>query len=98
MGLLSFAAAAAVAGVLPAAASTGAGGSFVGGLNTVATVASTVPANGDVNPYGVAIVPRSDGRLTAAITDSSLFLPYLAFAACCGAVAWYATRIPRGAS
>ena len=37
------------------------------------------------------------GRLTAAITDSSLFLPYLAFAACCGAVAWYATRIPRGA-
>jgi hypothetical protein len=38
------------------------------------------------------------GRLTAAITDSSLFLPYLAFAACCGAVAWYATRIPRGAS
>jgi len=40
----------------------------------------------------------SAGRLTAAITDSSLFLPYLAFAACCGAVAWYATRIPRGAS
>jgi hypothetical protein len=38
------------------------------------------------------------GRLTAAFTDSSLFLPYLAFAACCGAVAWYATRIPRGAS
>ena len=65
VGLLSFAAAAAVAGVLPAAASTGAGGSFVGSLNTVATVASTVPANGDVNPYGVAIVPRSDGRLTA---------------------------------
>ena len=59
VGLLSVAAAAAVAGVLPAAASTGAGGSFVGGLNNVATVASTVPANGDVNPYGVAIVPRS---------------------------------------
>jgi hypothetical protein len=38
------------------------------------------------------------GRLTAAITDSSLVLPYLAFAACCGAVAWYATRIPRGTS
>ena len=40
----------------------------------------------------------SAGRLTAAVTDSSLFLPYLAFAACCGAVAWYATRIPRGTS
>ena len=37
------------------------------------------------------------GRLTAAFTDSAFFLPYLAFAACCGAVAWYATRIPRGA-
>ena len=35
------------------------------------------------------------GRLTAAITGSP-FLPYLAFAACCGAVTWYATRIPRG--
>ncbi len=38
------------------------------------------------------------GRLTTAITDSALLLPYLAFAACCGAVAWYATRTPRGAS
>jgi len=38
------------------------------------------------------------GRLTVAITDSALFLPYLAFAACCGAVAWYVTRIPRGTS
>jgi hypothetical protein len=38
------------------------------------------------------------GRLTTAFTDSALFLPYLAFAACCGAVAWYATRIPRGIS
>ena len=38
------------------------------------------------------------GQLTAAVTYSALFLPYLAFAACCGAVVWYATRIPRGAS
>lgn len=40
----------------------------------------------------------ADGRLTAAITSSSLFLPYLLFAATCVAVTWYATRIPRGAS
>ncbi len=33
-----------------------------GGLPVV-TVASTVPANGDVNPYGVAIVPASTGTL-----------------------------------
>ena len=65
VGLLSVAAAATLAGVLPAAAGTGGGGSFVGGLHTVAKVASTVPANGDVNPYGVAIVPSSHGHLTA---------------------------------
>jgi hypothetical protein len=38
------------------------------------------------------------GRFTAAVTDSSLVLPYLAFAACCGAIAVYATRIPKGTS
>jgi hypothetical protein len=39
----------------------------------------------------------SAGRLTA-LYDSSFVLPYLAFAACCGAVVLYATRIPRGMS
>jgi len=48
--------------VAPAAgASTTA--SFVGGFKTIATVASTVPKNGDVNPYGVAVVTRSKDRL-----------------------------------
>ncbi|HLZ31014.1 MAG TPA: hypothetical protein VKV73_27160 [Chloroflexota bacterium] len=32
-------------------------------LDQIKTIASTVPANGDVNPYGVAVVPRSIGRL-----------------------------------
>jgi hypothetical protein len=32
-------------------------------LRSVSTVASTVPANGDVNPYGVARVPQTQGRL-----------------------------------
>jgi len=40
----------------------------------------------------------AEGRLTAAITDSLFVLPYLAFAACCGAVVLFATRIPRGTS
>jgi WD40 repeat protein len=31
----------------------------------VSTVTSTVPANGDVNPYGIALVPTSIGKLTA---------------------------------
>jgi hypothetical protein len=40
-------------------------GGFLGPLKTVCVVASTVPANGDVNPYGVAVVPRSVGHLVA---------------------------------
>jgi sugar lactone lactonase YvrE len=32
-------------------------------FSTVTRVASTVPGNGDLNPYGVAIVPRSQGKL-----------------------------------
>jgi hypothetical protein len=38
----------------------------------------------------------AEGRFTAAITDSFFVVPYLAFAACCGAVVLLATRIPRG--
>jgi NHL repeat len=38
------------------------GKSFIGPL-TVTPGPFTVPANGDVNPYGVAVVPRSTGKL-----------------------------------
>jgi hypothetical protein len=39
---------------------------FVAPLRTVTDIASTVPtSNGDINPYGVAVVPRSVGALTA---------------------------------
>jgi sugar lactone lactonase YvrE len=38
--------------------------SFLGQLHAESQVASTVPGNGDVNPYGVAIVPASGGLLT----------------------------------
>jgi hypothetical protein len=37
------------------------------------------------------------GTFSAAVTTPSLVLPYLAFAACCGALVLYATRIPGGA-
>jgi hypothetical protein len=36
---------------------------FIGNLSNIKTVASTVPANGDVNPYGVAVVPVTAGAL-----------------------------------
>jgi len=39
--------------------------SFLGQLHGLTQVASTVPGNGDVNPYGVAVVAASAGRLTA---------------------------------
>ncbi|WP_236653628.1 hypothetical protein [Streptacidiphilus melanogenes] len=48
-----------VTGASPA----GAAGSFLGGLHRISTVASTVPGNGDVNPYGTAVVESSVGRL-----------------------------------
>jgi hypothetical protein len=38
-------------------------GAILDDLRSITTVASTVPANGDVNPYGVARVPRTVGRL-----------------------------------
>ena len=38
-------------------------GSVLKKLKNIATVASTLPTNQDVNPYGVAVVPRSIGNL-----------------------------------
>jgi hypothetical protein len=36
---------------------------FLGKLDDIKTIGSTVPANGDVNPYGVAVVPVTSGAL-----------------------------------
>jgi hypothetical protein len=36
---------------------------FIGSFTTVTSLGSTVPANGDVNPYGIAGVPRNVGSL-----------------------------------
>lgn len=38
---------------------------FLSSLHKISTIASTVPSNGDVNPYGLAVVPTSVGALTA---------------------------------
>jgi hypothetical protein len=46
---------------------------FLGQLHGLTQLASTVPANGDVNPYGVAVIPASEGRLTAGDTLVSNF-------------------------
>jgi hypothetical protein len=52
----------ALAAALALALGIGAGPA-VAGTSRISTIASTVPANGDVNPYGVAVVPDSVGAL-----------------------------------
>ncbi len=39
--------------------------SFVQGLSGIVPVGPTIPTNGDLNPYGVAVVPASVGNLVA---------------------------------
>src|SRR5215469_3560910 len=63
------------AAVVAAAALTGSGlamatpafahtpGSFIGQFSKIKKIASTIPGNGDLNPYGVAVVQHSQGRL-----------------------------------
>ena len=38
---------------------------FIAPLTTASTLGTTVPANGDVNPYGLVVVPASVGKLSA---------------------------------
>jgi hypothetical protein len=40
------------------------GGAILNKLKTITTLSSTVPSNGDVNPYGLVKVPRTIGNLT----------------------------------
>src|SRR2546421_11014970 len=62
-GVAVFGAALAVV-MLAFAVPAGASGSFISQFSNTSTIASTVPHNGDVNPYGVVVVPRSVGGLT----------------------------------
>jgi hypothetical protein len=47
----------------PASASTSPSATFIGQFSKLKTIASTVPGNGDVNPYGVAVVGLNRGKL-----------------------------------
>jgi len=58
---------------LTAEASTSRGGTFLGRLHVLSRIGSTVPRNGDLNPYGVAVVTRSGGKLVAGDTLVSNF-------------------------
>jgi hypothetical protein len=66
----------------------------------VATVARSANAGAAAGVAGWLIIVLcgrvASGQFAAAVTDTVLFLPYLAIGAGCAAVALYATRIPRG--
>jgi hypothetical protein len=48
-----------------ASPATAAAAPFISAFSSTTTLASTVPANGDQNPYGIVTVPRSFGKLHA---------------------------------
>ncbi|MCC9307810.1 hypothetical protein LN042_12015 [Kitasatospora sp. RB6PN24] len=63
-GLTSLAVALAIGTAAAAApASAVSDGAFLDHLTTIDQVASTVPANGDVNPYGTAVIEHDEGEL-----------------------------------
>jgi hypothetical protein len=102
----------AVLGIAACAASGAAAGITFGWLvpmtavSALALAAATVARSANVGVAaglaGWAITVLSgqvvSGRFTAAIDDSALVLPYLAFAACCAAAVLYASRVSRGSS
>jgi len=47
----------------PASASVSPSATFIGQFSKLKTIASTVPGNGDVNPYGIAVVGLNRGKL-----------------------------------
>jgi len=40
-----------------------AAGPFIGPFNKVDQISTTIPSNGDVNPYGLFVVPKTIGKL-----------------------------------
>jgi hypothetical protein len=59
------AAVAAAFSFMVATGSTAKTGTYLSSLHSIKTIASTVPPNGDVNPYGIAIVAHTVRTLTA---------------------------------
>ena len=63
----------ALGGIVAGAAGASAPGPFLAHSHTVTNIASTVPANGDLNPYGIVTVPVTTGSLVAGDTLISNF-------------------------
>ena len=75
-------------------------------VSALALAAATVTRSANVGAAAglaawaitVLSVHSASGQVTAAVASSALVSPYLAVAAVCGAIAWFATRIPKGTS
>ena len=75
-------------------------------VSALALAAATVTRSAEVGVAAglgawvitVLSVYAASGQVIAAVAGAGLVLPYLAVAAACGAIAWFATRIPRGTS
>ena len=98
---------------LAAAAASGAAAAVTFGwlvpmtaVSALALAAATVTRSANVgvatglSAWAITVlsVHTASGQLTAAVARSALILPYLTVAAACGAIVWFATRIPRGTS
>jgi hypothetical protein len=64
------------------------------------TRSATVGVSAGLAAWAITVlsVHSASGQLISAVASSVLVLPYLAVAAACGTIAWFATRIPRGTS
>jgi hypothetical protein len=65
--------AAASTALIPVGSAQAAPAPFLSQLSTATNIASTVPANGDLNPYGIYVVTQTVGRLIAGDTLISNF-------------------------
>jgi hypothetical protein len=75
-------------------------------VSAVALAAATATRSADVGvaaglaAWAITVLSAqlASGQVTTAVTGPVLTLPYLAVAAACGVIAWFATRIPKGTS
>jgi len=106
LGLAGSAVSAAVAGLIASAAAAGITFGWLipmTAMSAVALAAATLARSANVGvaaglaAWCITVLSgqAAAGRPGAAVTDRSLFLPYLTVAVVCAALTLYATRIPR---
>jgi hypothetical protein len=64
------------------------------------TRSASVGAAAGLTAWAITVLSAhsASGQITMAVASSALVLPYLAVAVACAAIAWFATRLPKGTS